>query len=70
MSIPKMGEKEISLGTKASPAKDSLSEKLSRTKRLLKPCTSFVLSLKYNKKQYNFYKYILYIIVTPLCFNK
>ena len=70
--------REISTGTKASPAKASLSEKLNMIE---KPHLNF-LPLKYNKSD-NFsvslclslslsiYLYIIYIcIVTPLCFNK
>ena len=67
--------KEISLRTKFSPAKVSLSEKIELDRRLHKPDTSFV-CFSNTTKINNFYLsiylsiYVVYIIVTPLCFNK
>ena len=61
--------KEIFPRTKASPAKDSLSKKLSKIERLHQPDISFVCVSTTTKKDH-FYKYIYCVCITiaPLCF--
>ena len=60
--------KEISPSTEASLAKASLYEKFSNTERLHQPDLSA--SHKQQKVTLYMYIYIVYIIVTPLYFNK
>ena len=63
--------KEVSPRTKASSTKASLSEKLSKIERLHQPDASFVCIPNTTKSDtISIYLYIVYISVSPLCFNK
>ena len=55
--------------TKPTPAKASLSEKLSNIERLHQPDTLFVCQSNTTKSD-TIPIYVVYIIDTPLCFNK